>query len=59
MERFKQLTYENFEAILICALLFPSLFLSNNMMLHGIGKLSSWGGFLILASVTVASVMSR
>ncbi len=42
--------------VLICALLFPSRFFSHNMLLQDIGRLSSWGGFLILASVTVGSL---
>jgi putative nucleotidyltransferase with HDIG domain len=42
--------------VLICALLFPTRFFSHNMMLQDIGRLSSWGGFLILASVTVGSL---
>jgi len=42
--------------VLICALLFPSRFFSQNMLLQDIGRLSSWGGFLILASITVGSL---
>jgi putative nucleotidyltransferase with HDIG domain len=42
--------------VLICALLFPSRFFGQNMLLQDIGRLSSWGGFLILASVTVGSL---
>jgi putative nucleotidyltransferase with HDIG domain len=42
--------------VLICALVFPSRFFSQNMLLQGIGRLSSWGGFLILASITVGSL---
>ncbi len=42
--------------VLVCALLFPSRFFSQNMLLQDIGRLSSWGGFLILASVTVGSL---
>ena len=42
--------------VLVCALFFPSRFFSQNMLLQDIGRLSSWGGFLILASVTVGSL---
>ncbi|HVO65798.1 MAG TPA: HD domain-containing phosphohydrolase [Syntrophales bacterium] len=45
--------------VLVCALLFPSRFFSQNMLLQDIGRLSSWGGFLILASVTVGSLYER
>ena len=42
--------------VLICALVFPFRFFTQSMMLQDIGRLSSWGGFLILASVTVGSL---
>lgn len=42
--------------VLVCALLFPSKFLTPNMLLQDISRLSSWGGFLVLASVTVGSL---
>lgn len=42
--------------VLCCALFFPAKFFSQHMLLQDICKLSSWGGFLILASVTVGSL---
>ena len=42
--------------VLFCALLFPSRFISQNMLLQDISRILSWGGFLILASVMVGSL---
>lgn len=46
-------------AVLIFALLFPERFFSGNIFWHKLAKLSSWGGFLILASVTVGSLYEQ
>ncbi|MFB3885271.1 MAG: HD domain-containing phosphohydrolase [Thermodesulfobacteriota bacterium] len=43
-------------AVLIFVLVFPNRFLGENIIWHSVAKLSSWGGFLILASVTVGSL---
>jgi len=43
-------------AVLIFILLFPERFLTNKLFWHSIAKVSSWGGFLILASVAVGSL---
>jgi putative nucleotidyltransferase with HDIG domain len=43
-------------AVLIFVLIFPYRFLGERVFWHSIAKLSSWGGFLILASVTVGSL---
>jgi len=42
--------------VLTCALLFPFRFFTPNMLVQDICRLSSWGGFLILASVIVGSL---
>jgi len=42
--------------VFVCVLLFPSKFLTSNILLQDICRLSSWGGFLILASITVGSL---
>jgi putative nucleotidyltransferase with HDIG domain len=42
--------------VLICSLVFPSRFFESHSWPQDIAKLSSWGGFLILASVTVGSL---
>ena len=42
--------------VLVCALIFPSRFFTQDMLLQDICRLSSWGGFLILASITVGSL---
>ncbi|MGO9139367.1 MAG: HD domain-containing phosphohydrolase [Syntrophales bacterium] len=42
--------------VFVCALLFPSKFLTPHMLLQDMGRLSSWGGFLVLASITVGSL---
>lgn len=46
-------------AVLIFALLFPERFFMGNIFWHKLAKLSSWGGFLILASVTVGSLYEQ
>ena len=45
--------------VLVCALLFPFRFFSQDTLLQDISRLSSWGGFLILASVTVGSLYEK
>jgi putative nucleotidyltransferase with HDIG domain len=42
--------------VLTCAVLFPFRFFTPNMLVRDICRLSSWGGFLILASVIVGSL---
>lgn len=46
-------------AVLICILLFPQRFLATGEILIGVAQLSSWGGFLILASFTVGTLYER
>lgn len=43
-------------AVLISVLIFPQRFLGDKIFWHSIAKLSSWSGFLILASVTVGTL---
>jgi putative nucleotidyltransferase with HDIG domain len=43
-------------AMLIFVLVFPERFLGDKAFWHSIAKLSSWGGFLILASITVGTL---
>ncbi len=43
-------------AVLISVLIFPNRFFGDNFLWHNVVRLSSWGGFLILASVTVGSL---
>ncbi len=43
-------------AVLVFVLIFPYRFLGEKAFWHSIAKLSSWGGFLILASVTVGTL---
>jgi putative nucleotidyltransferase with HDIG domain len=45
--------------VLVCALLFPFRFFNQETLLQDISRLSSWGGFLILASVTVGSLYEK
>jgi len=45
--------------VLICALFFPSQFFGNEMLWHNIAKLSSWAGFLILASVAIGTLYEK
>ncbi len=46
-------------AVVICALLFPQRFLSDRILWHSIARLSSWSGFLILASVAVGTLYEQ
>jgi putative nucleotidyltransferase with HDIG domain len=42
--------------VLVCVLIFPTKFYQDHSWLGHVSMLSSWGGFLILASVTVGSL---
>ena len=46
-------------AVLISGMVFPERFFSSKEVLKGAAQLSSWGGFLILASVTVGTLYER
>jgi putative nucleotidyltransferase with HDIG domain len=46
-------------AVLICALLFPQRFFSDKIFWHSIARLSSWSGFLILASIAVGTLYEQ
>ena len=46
-------------AVLVCILVFPQRFLGNKEILKGVAQLSSWGGFLILASITVGTLYEQ
>ena len=46
-------------AVLICTLVFPGRFFTSKEILRGVAQLSSWSGFLILASVTVGTLYER
>ena len=46
-------------AVLICVLVFPERFFNSKEILKGIAQLSSWGGFLILASFLVGTLYER
>jgi putative nucleotidyltransferase with HDIG domain len=46
-------------AVLICLFLFPQRFSDFVVTLKGVTQLSSWGGFLILASVAVGTLYER
>lgn len=46
-------------AVVICALVFPERYFSSREILKGAAQLSSWGGFLILASVAVGTLYER
>ena len=46
-------------AVLICTLAFPQRFFTSKEILKGVAQLSSWSGFLILASVTVGTLYER
>jgi putative nucleotidyltransferase with HDIG domain len=46
-------------AVVICILVFPQRFFSDKDILKGIAQISSWGGFLILASFTVGTLYER
>lgn len=45
--------------VLICILLFPEGFFDDKIVWHSLARLSSWGGFLILASVTVGTLYEQ
>jgi putative nucleotidyltransferase with HDIG domain len=45
--------------VLFNALLFPQHFFRDKMILYNIAQLSSWGGFLILASVAVGTLYEQ
>ncbi len=46
-------------AVLIMAMIFPERFFSSRDVIKGTVQLSSWGGFLILASVAVGTLYER
>ena len=46
-------------AVLICVLVFPQRFFNSKEILKGVAQLSSWSGFLILASVTVGTLFEQ
>jgi putative nucleotidyltransferase with HDIG domain len=46
-------------AVLVCLLVFPGKFFASGELLKGVAQLSSWGGFLILASITVGTLYER
>jgi len=46
-------------AVLICVLFFPQRFLDGKEILTGVAQLSSWSGFLILASFMVGSLYEK
>jgi putative nucleotidyltransferase with HDIG domain len=46
-------------AVLICVLVFPQRFLDGKEILKEVIQLSSWGGFLILASITVGTLYEQ
>ena len=46
-------------AVLIFALVFPQRFLAGGKMLEGVAQFSSWGGFLILTSITVGTLYQQ
>ncbi|MGZ6224671.1 MAG: HD-GYP domain-containing protein, partial [Syntrophales bacterium] len=46
-------------AVLVCILVFPQRFLDAKEIVKGVAQLSSWGGFLILASITVGTLYER
>ena len=46
-------------AVLICVLFFPRRFFDGKEILTGVAQLSSWGGFLILASFMVGSLYEK
>ncbi len=43
-------------AVLLFVMIFPQRFLGGEVFLHSLARLSSWGGFLILASITVGTL---
>jgi putative nucleotidyltransferase with HDIG domain len=46
-------------AVVTCVLLFPERFFPGREMLKGLAQLSSWSGFLILASVAIGTLYER
>jgi putative nucleotidyltransferase with HDIG domain len=46
-------------AVVISAMMFPERFFTSRDILKGVVQLSSWGGFLILASVAVGTLYER
>jgi len=42
--------------VVVCAVVFPAFFFAGKLGAHDIGKLSSWGGFLLLTSITVGTL---
>ena len=46
-------------SVIICVMLFPERFFPGREVFKGIAQLSSWGGFLILASFTVGTLYER
>lgn len=46
-------------AVVICVLLFPERLFPEREMLKGLLQLSSWGGFLILASVAIGTLYEQ
>lgn len=46
-------------AVLICVLVFPERFFVSGEILKGVAQLSSWGGFLILASFAVGTLYEQ
>ena len=46
-------------AVVICVLLFPERFFPGHEMLKGLAQLSSWSGFLILASISIGTLYER
>jgi putative nucleotidyltransferase with HDIG domain len=45
--------------VVICVLLFPQRFFGDKIVWHSLAQLSSWGGFLILASVAVGTLYEQ
>lgn len=45
--------------VVICVLLFPQRFFGDKIVWHSLARLSSWGGFLILASVAVGTLYEQ
>jgi len=45
--------------VLICVLVFPQSFFAGQDYFHRIAQLSSWGGFLILASIAVGTLYEQ
>ncbi|MDH4266723.1 MAG: HD domain-containing protein [Deltaproteobacteria bacterium] len=43
-------------AVLLCVFIFPERFLGSKQILHNFALLSSWAGFLILASIVVGTL---